>query len=103
MSPEIITNEDGEDIGLRFRLDDIIRRLENKYSLTREDYLFLFDFTCSIFTQDINPTGNKRLQRSFGRQIAKEFGFGIKRTKKRTNKRSKKRTKKRSKNKNVKK
>jgi hypothetical protein len=85
MKREIIT-EDDEEIGVRFHLDDIISAFENKYRLTSEDYLFLFDYTCSIFSGRLNS----RTVRSWGRQVAKDFGFG----KKRTNKRSKKRTRK---------
>jgi hypothetical protein len=75
MPREDITDDDGEDIGVQFRLDHIIKHLTNKYELTNKDYLFLFDFTCSIFCQDINPTKNKRLERSFGREAFDVLGF----------------------------
>jgi len=83
MTPEDITNEDGEDIGVRFSLNDIIKRLDFKYRLTREDYLFLFDYTCSIFNRDIIPSRNKRLERSLGREVFQTLGFGNKTGKKR--------------------
>jgi len=90
MAYNTITNEDGEDIGLQFCLDDIISNLRRNYDLTDEDYLFLFDYTCSVFTDETDP----RIKRSWGRQVAKDFGFGGKRSKKGFKKRSKKRTKK---------
>jgi len=90
MTREIIT-EDDEEIGLRFHLEHIISALENKYRLTSEDYLFLFDYSCSIFSGRYNS----RIIRSWGRQVAKDFGFGKKRTNKRTNKHTNKRSKKR--------
>ena len=83
MSPEIITDEDGEEIGVRYSLNDIIFRLEMKYGLSREDYLFLFDYTCSIFTREIIPSRNKRLERSLGREVFDIFNFGNKTGKKR--------------------
>jgi hypothetical protein len=100
MSPEIITDEDGEEIGVRFSLNDIIFRLEIKYRLTREDYLFLFDYTCSIFNRDIIPNRNKRLERSLGREVFDVFGFGNETGKKRKGTRGgKKKTHKNRKNK----
>lgn len=83
MSPEIITDEDGEEIGVRFSLNDIIFRLEMKYGLSREDYLFLFDYTCSIFNREIIPSRNKRLERSLGREVFNIFNFGNETGKKR--------------------
>lgn len=85
MKREIIT-EDDEEIGVRFHLYDIISAFENKYRLTSEDYLFLFDYTCSIFS----GRHNSRTVRSWGRQISKDLGFGIKRNKKVNKKGSKK-------------
>jgi hypothetical protein len=99
MTPEDITNEDGEDIGVRFSLNDIIFRLEIKYRLTREDYLFLFDYTCSIFNRDIIPSRNERSERSFGREVFQTLGFGNETGKKRKGTRGgKKKTQKNRKN-----
>jgi hypothetical protein len=92
---EFITNEDGDDIGFRFHLHDIIIHLGRNYDITDEDYLFLFDYSCSKFIEERNP----RLNRDWGRQIAKDSGFG----KKRSNKRSKKKGPKKSANKRSKK
>ena len=80
-----ITNEDGEDIGIRYYLKDIEYNLTIKYGLSDEDYLFLFDFTCSMITGETNP----RVIRSLSRQVAKDFGFGKKRGNKRTKKNKK--------------
>jgi hypothetical protein len=63
---------DIEDIGIQISLDNIITHLERNYHLTDEDYLFFFDYTCSIFTGEKNP----RVKRSWGRQITKDSGFG---------------------------
>ena len=93
MAYNTITNEDGDDIGIKYYLKDIEYNLTIKYGLTPEDYLFLFDFTCSVIKEEPNP----RTIRSFSRQIAKDLGFGIKRTKKRNKKRNKKVNKKGSK------
>ena len=100
MPQEYITNENGEDIGIRISLYNIITHLERNYHLTDEDYLFFFDYTCSTFTEETNP----RVKRSWGRQITKDSGFGkrskmkrskmkrskMKRSQKRPNKRSQK-------------
>jgi len=88
MPQDSLYDTDGEEIGIRLRLDNIIKYLERNYNLTDEDYLFLFDFTCSMFIEETNP----RVKRSWARQISKDFGFGIKRTKKRNNKVNKKGT-----------
>ena len=85
MAYNTITNEDGDDIGIKYYLKDIEYNLTIKYGLTPEDYLFLFDFTCSVIKEETNP----RTIRSFSRQIAKDFGFGKKRTNKRTKKNKK--------------
>jgi hypothetical protein len=76
MEPEDITDDDGKDIGVIFNLNDIIRHLTKKYNLTDKDYLLLFDYSCSIFCKDINPTESKRLVRSLGRQAYAVLGFG---------------------------
>ena len=95
MPQEYLTNEDGEDIGIRISLYNIITHLERNYHLTDEDYLFFFDYTCSTFTEETNP----RVKRSWGRQITKDSGFGkrskmklskMKRSQKRPNKRTQK-------------
>lgn len=97
MTPEDITNEDGEVIGVRFHLSDILFHLEIKYRLTSKDYIFLFDYTCSIFNQEINPKGNERETRSLGREVAEYLGFHNKTGKKRKgNRGGKKKTQKRS-------
>ena len=85
MAYNTITNEDGDDIGIKYYLKDIEYNLTIKYGLTPEDYLFLFDFTCSVIKEETNP----RTIRSFSRQIAKDFGFGKKRNNKRTKKNKK--------------
>ena len=94
----ILSNEDGEDVGVEFHLADIISTLTRQYQLTEEDYLFLFDYSCSKFERPINPTKDERLLRRLGNDVASKFGFGKKkRTKKRTKQRSKQRTKKQNK------
>jgi len=99
MTPEYITDEDGEDIGVRFSLSDIIFHLEIKYKLTSKDYLFLFDYTCSIFNTEITPQINKRLERSLGREVFQTLGFDNKTGKKRKGTRGgKKKTQKNRKN-----
>lgn len=85
MAYNTITNEDGDDIGIQYYLKDIEYNLTIKYGLSPEDYLFLFDFTCSVIKEETNP----RTIRSFSRQIAKDFGFGKKRNNKRTKKNKK--------------
>ncbi len=90
MTDNTIINEDGEDIGIQYSLQNIEYKLTIEYGLSHEDYLFLFDYSCSIFTGETN----KRNIRSLGRQVAKELGFGKKRTNKLSKKRGKKRTRK---------
>jgi hypothetical protein len=90
----ILSNKHGVDVGLEFHLSDIISTLTERYELTEEDYLFLFDYSCSGFEKPINPTKDERLIRRLGNDVASKFGFG---KKKRTKKRSKQRTKKQNK------
>ena len=90
MPQDYIYDKDDEEIGIRLSLDNIIKYLGRNYDITDEDYLFLFDYTCSIFIEETNP----RVKRSWARQISKDLGFGIKRTKKRNKKVNKKGTKK---------
>jgi hypothetical protein len=71
MLDRIITNEDGDEIGIKIYLRDIESKLTNRYGLSDEDFLFLFDFTCSIMNEETNP----RLIRVLSRQIPKIFGF----------------------------
>ena len=90
----ILSNKDGVDVGLEFHLADIISTLTERYELTEEDYLFLFDYSCSNFEKTINPTKDERLLRRLGNAVRADFGFGKRskkrRSKKRRNKRSKK-------------
>ena len=94
-----IINEEGDDIGVEFNLHDIIRKLTSTYHLTDKDYLFLFDFSCSIFCKDINLTGNKRLIRDWSKQVSEAYGFpkkGGKKCGKKSGKKCKKGGKKRT-------
>ena len=92
MLDRIITNKDGDEIGIKIYLQDIESKLTNRYGLSDEDYLFLFDFTCSIMNEETNP----RLIRVLSRQVPKIFGFHKETGKKRKGKRGgKKKTQKR--------
>ncbi len=75
--PEIpkyhVTHKNGD--GYDFYLSGIISTLQNKYGLTDEDYLFLFDHTCNKFTREVNEPNDLRGLRREGNNIAKAFGF----------------------------
>ena len=79
-------------IGYEFHLLDIISALTENYKLTNKDYLFLFDYSCSVFDKRINPRNDERIIRRIGNNVAKTFGLGKgkKRGKKRTRKLKKK-------------
>jgi hypothetical protein len=85
--PEIrkypIENENGEAVGYTFTSSDIIKGLTKAFNLTDEDYLFLFDYSCSNFGKvSINPTNDPKLLRRLARNVTSEWGFGGKFTKK---------------------
>lgn len=63
--------------GVIFYLDNIIRGLTEKYGLTEDDYLFLFDYSCNTFSDvSINPENNLRTIRRLGRNVGSDLGFG---------------------------
>jgi hypothetical protein len=81
--PEIrkypIENENGEPDGYTFTLSDIIQGLTKMFNLTDEDYLFLFDYSCSNFGKvSINKDSSLRTLRRLSRSVASDFGFGRK-------------------------
>ena len=82
----ILSNKDGVDVGLEFHLADIISSLTDEYELTKDDYLFLFDYSCSKFEKSINPTKDERLLRRLGNAARADFGLGKRSSKKRPNK-----------------
>lgn len=72
-----IKDKDDNVIGLDFSLEDIISGLTNKYGLTEDDYLFLFDYSCNNFgPNSINQQNDPRLIRRLGRSTASDFGLG---------------------------
>jgi len=80
---DTIKNKDGNDIGLDFSLEDIITGLTNKYGLTEDDYLFLFDYSCNTFGKNsINQQNDPRLIRRLGRSVTSDFGLGKRKTRK---------------------
>jgi hypothetical protein len=84
-------------VGIKFHLSDIISTLTERYKLTKEDYLFLFDYSCSKFERSINSTEDERLLRRLGNAVSKDFGFGKKKRhskKRHSKKRDSKQTKK---------
>jgi hypothetical protein len=84
----ILSNKEGVIVGLQFDLADIISTLTERYRLTEDDYLFLFDYSCSNINKEINPDiENERIIRYHGNEIGKLFGFGKKKSKKRGKKR----------------
>ena len=77
-----IKDKDENVIGLDFSLEDIISGLTNKYGLTEDDYLFLFDYSCNNFgSNSINPGNDQRVTRRLGRSVASDFGLGKKKKK----------------------
>ena len=89
-----IKDKDENVIGLDFSLEDIISGLTNKYGLTEDDYLFLFDYSCNNFgSNSINPGNDQRVTRRLGRSVASDFGLG-KKKKRGTRKNSKLNTRK---------
>lgn len=74
-----IKDKDDNVIGLDFDLADIISGLSDKYELTKDDYLFLFDYSCNNFgPNSINQENDPRLIRRLGRSVASDFGLGKK-------------------------
>ena len=74
-----IKDKDDNIIGLDFSLEDIISGLTNKYGLTEDDYLFLFDYSCNNFgPNSINLKNDTRLIRRLGRSVTSDFGLGKK-------------------------
>ena len=74
-----IKDKDDNVIGLDFSLEDIISGLTNKYGLTEDDYLFLFDYSCNKFgPNSINLKKDPRLIRRLGRSVTSDFGLGLK-------------------------
>ena len=87
--PEIkkraIIRENGEIDGYTFNLLDIIEGLTEAFQLTDEDYLFLFDYSCSNFGKaSINQQSSLRTLRSLGRSVTSDLGFGLKSTSKKS-------------------
>jgi len=76
-----LKNKDGKVEGLDFDLADIISGVTEKYGLTEDDYLFLFDYSCNNFsTKNINPGDDPRVIRRLGRNVTSDYGFGKKKT-----------------------
>jgi hypothetical protein len=74
-----IEKDNGEFDGYTFNLLDIIEGLTEVFHLTDEDYLFLFDYSCSNFGKSsINRTSSLRTLRSLGRSVTSDLGFGLK-------------------------
>ena len=81
---DVIENEDGYIVGMKYTLDDIVTGLTEEYDLTDEDYLFIFDYSCNNYsTKTINQSNDLRLTRRLGRSLTSDLGFGRKSTKKR--------------------
>ena len=92
-------DKDGQVAGLDFSLEDIILGLTNKYGLTEDDYLFLFDYSCNNFgTKSINLENDERTIRRLGRSVTSDFGLG-KRKNRNTLKRNNRKTFNRKRNK----
>ena len=94
--PEIkkypLINKNGEKDGYAFNLSDIIEGLTKVFHLTDEDYLFLFDYSCSNFGKtSINKDSSLRTLRSLARSVTSDLGFGLKSTLKK--RRAKRKTK----------
>jgi hypothetical protein len=84
---DVVENEEGHIIGIKFTLDDIITGLTEEYGLTKDDYLFLFDYSCNNFSSTtINPGDNQRITRRLGRSVQRDLGFGKKKKGKGTRK-----------------
>ena len=84
-------DKDGKKKGFIFYLDDIIRGLTEKYGLTEDDYLFLFDYSCNNFSKvSINPENNLRTVRRLARNVETDLGFVKKKGGTRKNKKLKK-------------
>ena len=94
-----IIGKNGEIDGYTFNLLDIIEGLTEAFQLTDEDYLFLFDYSCSNFGKSsINQQSSLRTLRSLGRSVTSDLGFGLKSTfKKSRTKRGKSSAKRRAK------
>jgi hypothetical protein len=94
MRPYNLTNKDGEVIGIKFDLNRIISYLTYRYELTDKDYLFLFDYTCNIFSKTVDSTKDERTIRRLGNLVGETLGFrgGKKRSKKRSRKLKKRQT-----------
>uniref|UniRef100_A0A6C0I9F9 Uncharacterized protein n=1 Tax=viral metagenome TaxID=1070528 RepID=A0A6C0I9F9_9ZZZZ len=81
-----IKDKDENVIGLDFHLADIISGLTNKYGLTEDDHLFLFDYSCNTFgPNSINQQNDPRLIRRLGRSVTSDFGLGKRKTRKTKN------------------
>jgi hypothetical protein len=86
-----LKDKDGNITGYDYHLADIISGLSDKCELTKDDYLFLFDYSCNNFgTKSINLENDERTIRRLGRSVTKDFGFGKKKT---INKKRKRRSK----------
>jgi hypothetical protein len=82
-----IKDKDGNVTGFDYHLEDIISGLSEKYGLTEDDYLFLFDYSCNNFgTNSINQQNDPRLIRRLGRSVTSDFGLGKRKKRKRTRK-----------------
>ena len=94
ISRDAIEDKEGQIVGFDFNLADIISGLTKKYELTKDDYLFLFDYSCNNFsTKSINQQDDARLTRRLGRSVTSDFGFGKKKRGTRKSSKLKKRNK----------
>jgi len=88
---DVIENEEGLIIGIKFTLDDIITGLTEEYGLTKDDYLFLFDYSCSTFgNKSINLNNDSRTIRRLGRNVSSVLGLGRKKKGKKSTKKNNK-------------
>ena len=72
-----IKDIDGNITGYDYDLADIISGLSDKCELTKDDYLFLFDYSCNTFSnKSINLEKDPRLIRRLGRSVTSDFGLG---------------------------
>ena len=86
-----LKDKDGNITGYDYHLADIISGLSDKCELTKDDYLFLFDYSCNNFgTKSINLENDERTIRRLGRSVTSDFGLGKKKT---INKKRKRRSK----------
>ena len=77
--------------GYDYHLADIISGLSDKCELTKDDYLFLFDYSCSTFgNKSINLNNDSRTIRRLGRNVSSVLGLGRKKKGKKSTKKNNK-------------